>query len=177
MEQARPNERQAVSNLQRYLRQLSFDFPIIPAPPIDGIFESVTQDAVRAYQKMKNLPDTGQADLETWTQLFEDYNASIRRNTRGEGFYIFPRTPLDYALTPQEEHFLVEVVQYILNELRILYDDIPQNNQSGVYDLPTKQGIRAFQARNGLPISDAVDRTTWNALADAYRRLSDRNEP
>lgn len=176
-EQARPNERQVITDLQRYLRQLSFDFSEIPSPPIDGIFASVTQDALRAYQKMKALPVTGVADLETWSQLFEDYNISLERNTRGGGFYIFPRTPPEYELEPQQEHFLVTVVQYILNELRILYDDIPQNSQSGVYDEATGRGVRVFRQKHGLPDSDKVDRATWNALSDAHRRLTDRNEP
>ncbi len=173
--QQRPNERQSIANLQRYLRQLSFDCPDIPQVPVDGIFESVTERALRAYQSMKGLPATGRADLETWTRLFEDYEASLVRNSRGEGFYIFPRTPTDYTLTTGEEHFLVEVVQYILNELRVLYDDIPQNGQSGIYDEATEQGLAVFQRRNGLPISHEVDRRTWNALADAHRRMSDGN--
>jgi peptidoglycan hydrolase-like protein with peptidoglycan-binding domain len=72
---------------------------------------------------------------------------------------------------PEEEHFLVMVIQFILNELRIAYDEIPQNSQSGVYDLATRQGILAFQRRNRLNESDRVDRATWNALAREYRRL------
>lgn len=174
-EQQRPNERQSIENLQRYLRQLSFDFPEIPQVPIDGIFESVTERALRAYQSMKGLPDTGRADFETWTRLFEDYENSLVRNSRGEGFYIFPRTPTDYTIARGEEHFLVEVIQYILNELRALYDDIPQNGQSGIYDEATEQGLAVFQRKNGLPISHSVDRSTWNALASAHRRMSDGN--
>lgn len=175
MPEQRPNERQSIINLQRYLRQLSFDFPTIPQVPIDGFFESVTEQALRAYQSMKGLPNTGRVDLQTWTRLFEDYELSLARNSRGEGFYIFPRDPKDYTLTLGEEHFLVEVIQYILNELRILYDDIPQNGQSGIYDEETKQGLAAFQKRNALPVSDHVDRMTWNALANAHRRMSDGN--
>lgn len=174
-QQQRPNERQSIENLQRYLRQLSFDFPDIPQVPVDGIFESATERALRTYQGMKGLPATGRADLETWTRLFEDYEASLVRNSRGEGFYIFPRMPKDYTLTLGEEHFLVEVIQYILNELRLLYDDIPQNGQSGIYDEPTRQGVAVFQRRHGLPVTDHVDRATWNALADAHRRVSDTN--
>ena len=176
-EQLRPNQQESISNLQRYLRQLSFDYPVIPLPPIDGIFESVTRDAVRAYQNIVGLPVTGIADLVTWNRLYEDYRRSLTNNTRPNGFDIFPRTPLNYQLTPGEQHFLVEVIQYILNELRILYDDIPENSQNGIFDPQTIQGIQAFQAKNGLPISDEVDRVTWNALAAAYRRLFDRAEP
>ena len=36
----------AVNNLQRYLRQLSYTDPDITAPPIDSIFEKATADSV-----------------------------------------------------------------------------------------------------------------------------------
>ena len=44
-----PNQSIAIENLQRYLRQLSYDHPEIPAPPIDGVFESQTKDALNAF--------------------------------------------------------------------------------------------------------------------------------
>ena len=176
MAKIRPNERESIANLQRYLRQLSFEYEQIPAPPVDGIFDTATEDAVRAYQTMKRLPITGAADLATWTLLFDDYEQSLTRNTRGNGFYIFPRTPMDYVLSPNEEQFLVQVIQYILNELRLLYDDIPPNAQNGKYDDATRQGVITFQRRHGLDETGLVDRTTWNALADAHRRMTDRGE-
>ena len=176
MQQQRPNERQAILNIQRYLRQLSFDYPAIPAPPMDGIFESVTERALRSYQAMKGLPDTGRADLTTWTRLFEDYNDSLARNTRGRGFPAFPREPSGYELALNDRYFLVEIVQYMLNELRILYDDIPQNGRSGIYDELTAQGVAVFQRRHGLAATGRVDLATWNALVEEYGRLNDRNE-
>jgi len=57
-----PNQAPAVENLQRYLRQLSYDQPEIPAPPIDGIFESQTEEALRQFQRSRGLPVTGSAD-------------------------------------------------------------------------------------------------------------------
>ena len=176
MAKEKPNERQTIANLQRYLRQLSFDFPEIPPLPVDGIFDTATADAVRAYQTMKGLPATGVVDLITWNQLFEDYEKSLERNTVGNGFYIFPRTPSDYILSPDETQFLTLVVQYILNELRVFYDDILQNSQSGTYDKETMSGVKTFQRRNGLPETGLVDRKTWNALAAAHRRMTDRDE-
>ena len=171
-----PNERESILNLQRYLRQLSFDHPQIPPPPEDGIFESATRDALRAYQRMVGLDATGIADLESFNRLFLDYRRSLEQNSRGEGFYIFPRAPKDYVLSPDEEQFLVTVVQYILNELRVWYDDIPPNDQDGRYSEATRQGVAVFQKRNGLEATGLVDRATWNALADAHRRLGDRDE-
>ena len=165
------NQREYILNLQRYLRQLSATEPTITPPPLDGIFDTATDDSLRQYQALRGLPVTGRADLETWTQLYNDYLISLDQQAAAEGFFLFPDFPSDYAVYPEEEHFLVMVIQFILNELRIAYDDIPPNSQSGVYDLATRQGILAFQRRTGLGESDRVDRATWNALAREYRRL------
>ena len=170
------NERQVIFNLQRYLRQLSFEFPEIPTVPLDGIFDSATEESLMAYQTMQGLARTGRADAITWDRLYADYLASLERNRRPRGFDIFPgRSPKD-AIYPNEEHFAVEVIQYILNELRLIYDDIPQNDRSGRYDQATRQGILAFQRHHLLPEQDRVDLATWNALSDAYSRLIDRDE-
>ncbi len=174
--QAKPNERQAVAALQRYLRQLSLDGAPIPLLAVDGIFETRTEQALRAYQAWVGLEATGAADAATWDRLFADYQASLERNRPSEGLDIFPPEPSDYALYPDDAQFLVEVVQFILNELRLWYDDIPPNGQSGVFDEATRQGILAFQGRQGLRLQDRVDRATWNALARDYRRLSSRAE-
>ena len=176
MTDIRPNERENVLNLQRYLRQLSFDYPSISPLPLDGIFDTATRQALSDYQRMVGLEQTGQADPLTLERLFEDYLASVQRNTRGNGFYIFPRTPPNYAVYPDENHFLVQVIQYMLNELRVLYGDIPLNAQNGVYDEATRQGVLEFQRRHNLPQNDRVDLTTWNAMTDAFRRLYDRYE-
>ena len=164
--QKKPNEREAIAALQRYLRQLSFDGHPIPLPPIDGIFDTRTEQALRAYQVTAGLDVTGTAD----------YEASLERNQPSEGLDLFPSLPKDYALYPAEEHFLVEVIQFMLNELRLWYDDIPPNGQSGIFDDATRQGVVAFQKRQGLTVNESVDRITWNALARDHRRLNRRSE-
>ena len=70
----RPNEARAIKNLQRYLRQLSYHVPSITAPPIDGIFASDTQKALREFQEWQALPSTGIADRETWDALATQHN-------------------------------------------------------------------------------------------------------
>ncbi|MBR5616322.1 MAG: peptidoglycan-binding protein [Clostridia bacterium] len=167
----RINEREYILNLQRYLRQLSVTEPSLKAPPLDGIFDTATQDALRNYQRLRGLTPTGRADLETWTRLYEDYLSSLKQQARSEGFYLFPDGPNNFAVYPDDENFLVMVVQYILNELRVAYDDIPQNSLSGVYDAQTRQGVLTFQRHLGLPQNDRVDRATWNALVREHDRL------
>lgn len=170
------NERQAISALQGYLRQLAFDDPTIPLPPVDGIFDTRTEQALKAYQERVGLAVTGIADADTWNRLFSDYLASLERNRKSEGFDIFPSSPQGFALYPNDEQFAVEVVQFILNELRLWYDDIPQNGQSGIFDEVTRQGVVAFRRRHGLGEASQIDRATWNELVRTFRRLNERAE-
>jgi len=170
------NEREYILNLQRYLRQLSVTEPLLKTPPLDGIYDTATQDAVRTYQQLRGLSPTGRVDLETWTQIYEDYLASLNQQAHSEGFYLFPDGPNNSAIYPDDEDFLITIVQYILNELRVAYDDIPQNSQSGIYDAKTRQGVLTFQRRLGLAENDRVDRATWNALVREHDRLLNENE-
>lgn len=165
------NVSEYIKNLQRYLRVISATEPELPSPPIDGIFDTATEQSLRTYQQLHGLPVTGIADQATWESVYQAYLDALEQQSAAYGFFLFPDTPLNYAVYPDERLFLVNVIQYILNELRVIYDSIPQNNQSGLYDEETRQGVLAFQRANGLAENDRVDRATWNALAKEYRRL------
>ncbi len=167
----RENESDYIKNLQRYLRVISATTPEIPPPPLDGIFDTATEQSLRVYQQLRGLPVTGRANLATWNRVYADYLAALQLQASSEGFYLFPDSPLNYAVYPDEEHFLVLIIQYILNELGAAYDDIPKNGQTGIYDEQTRQGVLAFQRRNGLPENDRVDRQTWNALTNEHKRV------
>ena len=84
-----PYEEAANANLQRYLRQLSYFDPSIPRPPLDGIFEAATEEALRAYQRSVGLPETGIADAKTWERLYSDYLISLDENSPPAPIYIF----------------------------------------------------------------------------------------
>ena len=162
------NERDAIRNLQRYLRTLSYFDDRIPRIPIDGMFDSATEDAVRAFQAAYGLPVTGRVDEETWNLLFARYEEERTLHDAPARIAHFPRLPENYSVELGEQQFLVQIIQHALAELDTVYDwgfDIPL---TGIYDEPTAAAVRIFQAKNGLPATGGVDRTTWNALANAY---------
>lgn len=167
---ARENEREAVRNLQRYLRHLSYFNEEIIEAPIDGIFDSDTEEALRAFQEKEGLPPTGRADLETWERLFRVYSDSVASKQEPNRIAHFPQIPENYTVEVGEVQFLVSIIQNALHELSGLYDGLDAVPQSGVYDEATAEAMQRFQEINGLPPTGAVDRTTWNALADAYNR-------
>ena len=70
-------ERDAITNIQRYLRQLSFHDDGIGDLPIDGIWDRATQDALIEFQKKMGLQPTGTVDRATWDILKADYDRAV----------------------------------------------------------------------------------------------------
>ena len=164
----RPFETQAVTNLQRYLLQLSYFDDRIPPVPIDGIFDTATKDALMAFQRVAGLPATGRGDAATWDALYLAYLESLATSGRPEPIYLFPRFPETYSVGVGDEGLLIAAIRYLLRELMIDYggefEDIPL---LGTYDTVTQGAVQKFQALRGLPVTGRVDRATWNALAQA----------
>ena len=165
------NEREAIRNLQRYLRQLAYFDETLGEVPIDGIFETQTEAALREYQRLRGLPVTGRADRATWERLYADYRTSLSRNTPPRMIRVFPPDPPGYKLDTGSQGFAVNTVQYMLRELHHSHKELENVMMTGIYDKQTSDAVRVFQERNLLPVDGLVDLLTWNALSDAYNAL------
>lgn len=166
------NEKEAIRNLQRYLRQLAYFDLSMPLVPTDGIFDSDTREALMMFQSKNGLPPTGIADKTTWDLLYELYLASLAENAPTNMIDPFPRFPEGYKIVSGDSWFLVDIIQYILEELRVRYDGFENVKRTGVYDAETEVAIKNFQRRNSLPDTGFTDKATWNALADQYNIIS-----
>ncbi len=47
----------------------------------NGIFDTATSDALREYQRINMLPESGILDRDTWDRLADDYNLILRKNS------------------------------------------------------------------------------------------------
>lgn len=157
--------------MQRYLRQLSYGEPSIPAPPVDGIFETQTTDSLREFQRLRGLPVTGSADLDTWERLYADYRGALAYNSPPRQISVFPLDPQGYVLTAGSGGFAVAAVQHMLRELHHSYSDLANVMTTGIYDEQTVEAVRRFQELNNLPIDGNVGLLTWNDIADQYNTL------
>lgn len=168
------NKMQAVSNLQRYLRQLSFeeDMSDMPRPPIDGIFDSDTENAVASFQRARGLVETGIADKETWDRIFEEYMRVTENERLAQGLFIFPDSPIDYTISKGDALTLVRILQLLLLELRAIYDIFEDVTENGIFDDKTETAIKDFQSANLLPITGEVDKNTWNRIVREYANLA-----
>lgn len=160
----------AVRNLQRYLRRLSYENPEILPVPVDGIFGSRTEESLSAFQRTFSLPVTGRADKRTWDALFGEYSRLLREKDRKVFPDFFPRTPSDYETTLGETSAFITLLQWMLTELRVIYDTLPDIPISGIFDDATASSVSEFQRIHGLPRSGRVNRAVWNRMAEEYNQ-------
>jgi len=62
-----------VEHLQYMLSVLAAYIPEIPPLTIDGIYGPATRNAVLAAQRRFRLPQTGQVDLDTWDEIYDQF--------------------------------------------------------------------------------------------------------
>ena len=161
----------AIRNLQTYLRQLSYHDPSITPPPIDGVFDTATEQSLRDFQVSRDLPPTGIADRALWELLYASYRSSLAENSPPVRMEIFPLTPPSATLKIGDRGFPVTALQHMLQELEHKYGALLPVEINGVFDSQTENALLAFQKQNALRPNGIVDRMTWNAVTDQYNVL------
>lgn len=58
-----------VRTIQMQLNAISNNYPAIPKVAVDGIYGPLTADAVKTFQRIFRLPQTGAVDYATWYQI------------------------------------------------------------------------------------------------------------
>lgn len=69
---------QKVLQLQEQLNRIGRAYPVIPRIVEDGIYGPATAEAVRVFQSVFGLPETGVTDYPTWYKISEIYVAVSR---------------------------------------------------------------------------------------------------
>ena len=170
--QQHSTNRDAVMNLQRYLRRLSYEENEILPIPVDGIFESRTEEALSEFQRMSGLPITGRADKLTWDALFAEYERLLLEEDERRSPSFFPSEPPNYQTALGETGSFISLLQFMINELTVAYDTLPTLPVTGVYDQATADAVSEFQRIHGLPASGRVNRRTWNRLSEEYNQYA-----
>ena len=173
-------ERDAIFNIQTYLRHLSFHDERLASPggiPLDGIWDSATKNSLIEFQKSRGLPVTGSVDRATWELLKQEYDASVAQNSPPVSLALFPRYPSGFVIKQGDRGYLAFTVQHILRELeRLYYFGGISLDTDGIYGEKTAALIKDFQKRNSIPVTGNVDRETWDAMAIQYNLLLEYEE-
>ena len=62
-----------VRQLQLQLNRIARNYPAIPSLNADGVYGPATSEAVRTFQRIFNLPQTGITDYATWYEISDIY--------------------------------------------------------------------------------------------------------
>ncbi|MGN0636962.1 MAG: peptidoglycan-binding protein [Huintestinicola sp.] len=159
-----------VTELQRYLREISTSGanvrPVIP----DGLYNEQTAAAVADFQRMKGLPVTGETDRVTWDAILDTYYDIIANLSEQIG--IKPLPSVKTVLSPGDKGTAIVIIQAMLNTLAGLFYNITPNSLSGVYDSDTVKAVAEFQTIAGLAPTGNTDIRTYNALAGLFDAVS-----
>lgn len=67
-----------VRQMQQQLNRIARNYPAISSITADGIYGPLTENAVRTFQRIFGLPQTGNVDYATWYEISEIYVAVSR---------------------------------------------------------------------------------------------------
>ena len=154
------NLQEAIFNLQKYLRAISYTDDSVIAPPVDGIFDSATEQSVRSFQASHSLLPNGIVDKNTWDAIYEEYKMTLIDDT----LPFFPAYPPNYATKLGEESVFVSIIQILLRELTSVYDTFGEIEINGIFDSITENAIKELQIASGLEPTGMVDRTTYSRI-------------
>lgn len=165
-----------VNRIEIQLNRISTNYPAIPKIyPVDVTYDDKTADAVREFQRIFNLPQTGVVDKATWYKINYIYT-SVKKlsqlNSEGLSLQELPEqfpVPVDIGATGLP----VQYIQYYLEVIGAYYKNVLPVQSTGTYDEQTANSVRSFQQVFGLQQTGTVDERTWDDLYRAYAGIVD----
>jgi peptidoglycan hydrolase-like protein with peptidoglycan-binding domain len=157
--------------IQVELNRISQNYPAIPKlSPVDGIFGSRTEAAVRKFQEIFGLSVDGIVGKATWYALVRLYTAVTQLSelrSQGQRFYSIS---WEYPNSPQlgSSGEKVRHLQYMLAVLAAYIPEIPSVNVDGIFGQQTLEAVLAAQRYFDLPRTGIVNASTWEEIYDQY---------
>jgi peptidoglycan hydrolase-like protein with peptidoglycan-binding domain len=165
----------SVIRLQNYISRINDTFPLIPRVEITGFFDEGTENAVKVFQEIFNLPVTGVVDYDTWYKIRYIFTAVTRLadlESEGVSYEEFRRLFYNIVLEGGNRP-IVSYIQFFLNIVSQKYNTIESVEINGFYGPKTTEAVREFQNIKGLSPTGIVDQETLNLLyREAYSILT-----
>lgn len=157
--------------IQRDLRRIRKNYPAIPdITNTLGIYDVETENAVKKFQEVFNLPVTGVVDKATWYKIKYVYT-SVKKlsDLYSEGLSEEEAT---FLYTDQVKYgdtgIEVEYIHYFLDALAFLDKDIPRLPTNSIYGNNSIAMVKAFQEKYNLPVTGVFTYADWIVLRNAY---------
>ena len=161
------DRRAVVTHIQEMLRAIEIADGGRVTVPIDGIYGTSTDNAIRAFQKKNGLPITGAVDQDTYELLYARSLEADLAESDPLPIYLFEK---GRSVQKGENSDFVLLLKGLLNELTSIYDDFMPLPMTNSFDAEMEDAVKTFQKRNGLAPTGVIDKATWNAIVRNYNR-------
>lgn len=162
-----------IREIQEYLRALAYYDPRIPTVSADGVYGKETTNAVRRFQQISGLPETGTVDPQTWDDIYLAYRALKTERQSPVRLSVFSAP--SYVIRPGERNQIMFFLQMMLNAIAERYHNVTAVALTGIYDQATSNSVKELQRIFGLEQTETINRNTWDAIATVYNNLSENN--
>ncbi len=160
-----------VQIIQTELNRIAQNYPAIPKiQDANGVFGLDTEEAVRTFQQIFDLSQTGEVDKSTWYRIKQYYvGVKSLADLVSEGISISEaQVPFSTQLREGSQGIGVRTIQYYLNILAYFNSNLSSLPLNGIYGPETTNAVRVFQQYYGLPVTGVVNTATWNVLNRIY---------
>ena len=162
--------------LQTMLNRIGQNYPAIPRiSPVDGVFGSQTEEAVRKFQSSFGLSQDGVVGRGTWYKLVFLYVGVTNLSelvSEGQRFYNIQFGPSSPVLREGSTGQAVSALQFFLAIVAQFRYNIPSPTIDGIFGPVTRQSVEAFQRQVGLAVDGIVGRNTWYRLFSEYQGIA-----
>lgn len=160
-----------VKIIQTQLNRISDNYPAIPKiREPNGVFGVDTENAVRKFQEVFDLNQTGEVDKSTWYRI-KQYYVGVKNlsDLVSEGITLEEvQVPFTNRLQEGNQGIGVKTIQYYLNILAYFNPALSMVPLNGIFGPETAAAVRTFQEFYGLPVSGMVGINTWNTMNRIY---------
>lgn len=155
-----------VSEVQTYLRNIYYSHNQLPPVVITGVYDEQTKKAVKEFQKLTGLPETGKVDLKTWNVLVRENE--IHEKTAEMPYKVPCRANDLGTITEGYTGDIVYMIKVMLNNFCRKYKNYNKLQVNDNCDKETVEAIKQFQKASMLPVTGVVDKVTWNTMVSIY---------
>lgn len=166
-----------VRTIQVELNRIGNNYPAIPKiMPANGLYGERTAEAVRVFQGVFGLPETGIVNKATWYQIKYIFTA-VKGLSELAGEGLTPseaEEPFPERLQRGDYGQPVRSLQYYLNVIAYFNPEIPEVTADGVFGADTEAQVLAFERFYGLAPDGVVDFSTWQLIQRMYDDILER---
>ncbi|MDR1669012.1 MAG: peptidoglycan-binding protein [Oscillospiraceae bacterium] len=164
----------SVAVMQSYLNRIAGNFPALPKVTPDGRYGANTAAAVREFQKLSGLPQTGVIDRAAWNKINFYYLSVTKLAELGsEGQRVgIGANPPTATISQGSAGGNVVQLQFLINAIAAYYNGIPVLLEDGAYGPATASAVKAFQKQFGLTQDGIAGPATWKKLYEVYKSLN-----